>query len=151
MSAGIALALAAGLAGCGSGHTTPALPAYDLQVADIHGLGAILVDGRGFAVYAYLPDRSGRPQCTGLCAQQWPPVDLPAGQSTFVAGPGVERSLLGTTRGATGGRQVTYDGWPLYLWQGDTRPRVVTGEADDMGLWWVISPDGRLDHGQAPR
>ena len=62
-------------------------------------------------------------------------------------GPGSEGALLGTVaRGGT--RQVTYNGWPLYLWQGDYEPGQATGQADDMGLWYVLSVTGAVDRRQ---
>jgi predicted lipoprotein with Yx(FWY)xxD motif len=80
-----------------------------------------------------------------LCAQQWPPLILPGGATHPLARGGAAASLLGTVRRAGGARQLTYNGWPLYLWEGDREPGQATGQADDMGLWYVLSPDGSVD------
>jgi predicted lipoprotein with Yx(FWY)xxD motif len=61
--------------------------------------------------------------------------------------PGVRASLLGTVRRADGELQETYGGWPVYLWIGDTGPGQATGQADDMGLWYVLSVTGAVDRG----
>jgi predicted lipoprotein with Yx(FWY)xxD motif len=64
-----------------------------------------------------------------------------------VAATGIRASLLGTVRRDNGVLQVTYNGWPLYLWQGDGAPGQATGQADDMGLWYVLSVTGAVDEG----
>jgi predicted lipoprotein with Yx(FWY)xxD motif len=113
----------------------------------IPGLGEIITDGSGFTLYMYGPDQRGLSQCYGFCAQQWPPLVLPRGVTRPKAGPGVRASLLGTVRRANGELQETYGGWPLYLWIGDSSPGQATGQADDMGLWYVLSVAGSVDRG----
>jgi len=41
---------------------------------------------------------------------------------------------------------VTYDGWPLYSWVGDTAAGKATGQALDAngGYWCVLSPAGKV-------
>jgi predicted lipoprotein with Yx(FWY)xxD motif len=132
------------LAGCGSGHPAAATPVYEVRAGVVRGLGRVLTDGRGFTLYMYEPDHQGPSVCTGVCAAQWPPLDLPPGVRP-VAGPGVNPALLGTSPRAGGVLQVTYNRWPLYLWQGDTAPGQATGQADDMGLWYTLSVSGSVD------
>jgi predicted lipoprotein with Yx(FWY)xxD motif len=133
------------LTGCGSGHPAAANPAYEVRSGVVSGLGRILTDGRGFTLYMYVPDHRGPSVCTGVCATQWPPLVLPPGVSRPVAGPGVNPALLGTSPRAGGVLQVTYNRWPLYLWQGDTAPGQATGQADDMGQWYTLSVSGSVD------
>jgi len=130
---------------CGAGQAASGRPNYELQAATLPGPGRVLTDGRGFTVYVYVPDHRGRSRCYSVCARAWPPLLLPAGVSHPLAGRGVNAALLGTVRRAGGARQVTYDGWPLYLWQGDQEPGQATGQADDMGLWYVLSVSGAVD------
>jgi predicted lipoprotein with Yx(FWY)xxD motif len=141
-----ALAAAAGVAACGSGASASA-PTYEVQARAIDGLGTIITDGKGFTLYMYAPDHQGPSQCSGFCAQQWPPLVLPHGVTRPVAGPGVKQTLLGTVRRADGQLQETYDRWPLYLWQGDTAPGEATGQGYDMGLWFAVSVTGAVDKG----
>ena len=140
----IALAMAA--VSCG-GQASQAAPQYELQARAIPGLGKIVTDGKGFTLYMYAPDRRGASRCYGFCAQQWPPLVLPRGVARPEAGPGIDKALVGTVRRSNGTLQETYDGWPLYLWQGDTAPGEATGQADDMGLWYVLSAAGTVDRG----
>ncbi len=133
-------------AGCGT-STGSSIPQYVVLARAIPGLGEIITDGKGYTLYMYAPDHQGPSQCTGFCAQQWPPLVLPRGVARPRAGSGVRTALLGTVRRANGELQETYDGWPLYLWIGDSRPGEATGQADDMGLWYVLSVTGAVDKG----
>jgi predicted lipoprotein with Yx(FWY)xxD motif len=130
---------------CGAGGAAGSLPGYELRVSRLPGAGLVLTDGHGFSLYIYTPDHRGRSQCSAVCARDWPPLTLPAGVRHAVAGRGVRASLLGTVRRPGGARQVTYNGWPLYLWQGDHEPGQATGQADDMGLWYLLSPSGSIN------
>jgi predicted lipoprotein with Yx(FWY)xxD motif len=141
-----AVVIGAAAAACGN---SPAAgpPTYEVLSRGISGLGEIITDGRGFTLYMYRPDHRGLSQCSGFCAQQWPPLVLPSGVTRPKAGPGVRVSLLGTVRRTNGELQVTYGGWPLYLWILDSSPGQATGQADDMGLWYAMSVTGAVDQG----
>lgn len=131
----------------GSGSTgSGAVPHYEVRTATIKGLGTVLVDGQGFTLYLFEPDKqSGTSTCYGSCASGWPPLYLPTGVSKPLAGPGVNAALLGTTARTDGTTEITYDKWPLYLWVGDSEPGQATGQGLDNlgGLWYVVSPDGK--------
>ncbi len=102
--------------------------------------GTILGNGRGQAVYVFDKERSGRSECYGDCARAWPPV-LTKGRP--VAGKGARKRLLGTTRRRNGGRQVTYDGRPLYYYVDDAPGRVLCHNVLEFGgLWLVVRADG---------
>lgn len=144
--------LGVGLTSCG-GTSTPGsqssvartAPEYEVATGEVKGLGTVLVDGEGYTLYLFLPDdHSSHSQCSGICAAEWPPLLLPKGTSAPVAGPGARRGLLGTTVRADGGVQVTYAGWPLYLWPDDVSPGQATGQGLNNvgGLWYVVSPAG---------
>jgi hypothetical protein len=60
-------------------------------------------------------------------------------------GPGVKRSLLGTTRLPSGKKQVTYAGHPLYKYafnygKGST---AYIGVFEFGGYWWGVRASGR--------
>jgi predicted lipoprotein with Yx(FWY)xxD motif len=100
------------------------------------GLGAILVDGKGLALYLFEKDKGGKSACDGACAQAWPPL-LTNGKAT--PGAGVKTSLLGTTTRSDGKTQVTYDGWPLYYYAGDKAPGDMNGQnVDAFGAEWYV-------------
>jgi predicted lipoprotein with Yx(FWY)xxD motif len=125
--------------------STGAVPVYEVTTGKVPGLGTVLVNGQGFTLYLFVPDKqSGNSTCNGTCAIAWPPLILPTGVSAPVAGSGVKSSLLGTTKRADGSVQVTYNRWPLYTWQGDSTPGQATGQGinNSGGLWYVLSPSG---------
>lgn len=131
----------------GSTSTTSPTPVYQMSTATVSGLGRILVDGQGFTVYIYEPDhQSGTSTCFSTCQVGWPPIVLPKGVTSAVAGRGVVQSLLGTTSRGGGVEQVTYNRWPLYRWEGDSAAGQATGQGlyNSGGLWYVISPDGNV-------
>jgi predicted lipoprotein with Yx(FWY)xxD motif len=119
-----------------------------VQSGTVPGLGAVLVDGYGLTLYLFVPDHhAGRSTCSGYCATQWPPLILPAGVTTPVAGAGVDTALVGTTRRGDS-LQVTYAGWPLYRWIGDTSTGQATGEGirNSGGLWYAVDGAGQPVH-----
>lgn len=125
--------------------TTTVGPFYQVGTGTVKGLGTVLVNGKGMTLYLFVPDRqSSKSTCYGACAQAWPPLLLPSGVTTPLAGAGAESSLLGTTKRSDGTTQVTYNKWPLYLWVGDTQPGQATGQGINNlgGLWYVLSPAG---------
>jgi predicted lipoprotein with Yx(FWY)xxD motif len=148
----LAAAACMGLMACGSGsgHSARVSPVYEVRSGMVRGLGDIVTDGRGYTLYIYVPDHQGPSVCMGVCATEWPPLVLPPGIRTPVAGPGVNPALLGTTRRAGGMLQVTYNRWPLYLWQADLAPGQATGQAEGMGLWYVMSVSGSVDRQPLP-
>lgn len=83
----------------------------------------VLTDTRGFTLYYHSTD-TPTSVCSGTCAAAWPPVLLPSGT------PGSSLSLPGTLGVETNanGRQVTYNGHPLYGWTRDTSAGQATGE-----------------------
>jgi predicted lipoprotein with Yx(FWY)xxD motif len=148
---GLAVAVAACIAvvGCGGGSGgagASGAPRYEVLARAIPGLGKVITDGQGFTLYMYVPDHRGVSRCAGVCARRWPPLVLPRGVTRPRAGPGVRAALLGTVRRG-GELQETYNGWPLYLWQGDTAPGQATGQAEDMGLWYAMAVTGAVDKG----
>lgn len=142
------------LASCGRGAFPATQPAPHLRtqrdawsevsVAARREVGRVLVDADGYTLYLFVPDHRGRPTCRAECLVEWPPLTVPAGQPPPTAGPGTRPALLGTVALAGGSRQVTYNGWPLYLWIGDTAPGDVNGEAvtNFGGPWYAVNAAG---------
>jgi len=139
------VALAA--AGCGSSSPTSTATAKaagggsaTVSVANT-GLGKILVDSQGRTLYLFQKDTGSKSTCSGGCAAAWPPLRS-SGKPT--AGGGAKASLLGTTPRSDGKPQVTYNGHPLYGFQGDSKAGDTTGQGNPgFGApWYVLSPTG---------
>jgi predicted lipoprotein with Yx(FWY)xxD motif len=147
------------LASCGGGSTSDATASTappttangrpaTVGVSNIGGLGRILVDSQGRTVYLFEKDTGPRSTCSGACATEWPPVTTDGEPD---AGKGVTASMVGTTKRSDGATQVTYNGHPLYLFQGDNKPGDAAGQnVDAFGAeWYVLSPAGNKLEGKA--
>lgn len=116
-------------------------PALTLETATTD-LGTFLVGRDGLTTYYFEADATpGVSVCEGDCLVAWPPVTVPPG-NTVAAGEGVS-GVLGLITGTDGSTQVTYDGRPLYYWQGDTEAGQTTGHAVN-DIWWVADVSGNL-------
>ncbi len=104
--------------------------------------GTVLVSARGRALYRYTPDRKRVSNCTGACAAYWPPLVVKRGVKP-TAGPGVNARLLGTLKRSNGSVQVTYAGFPLYLYAADSKSGDVKGEGFQ-GKWYLVNTKGAL-------
>ena len=126
--------------------TSAAAPAtVTISAKTIPGLGPVLVNPAGRTLYTFAPDKAKKVTCVGGCASVWPPVMLAAGAKAVGSG-GVKASLLGSDPDPSGGKVLTYAGWPLYLYVADTAPGAHAGQALNLngGLWYVISPSGKV-------
>lgn len=145
-SAGTPTAKAKGTPASGGStrHTAEAQPTSDagvsfppigttVMVVQRSKLGFVLAEANQQVVYTYSKDgKGGRPTCTGSCATVWLPVTgVPkAGPAdTFPA-------TFGLVAAASGVRQITYNGYPLYTYKG-AAPLSVPGEGID-GEWHVV-------------
>jgi predicted lipoprotein with Yx(FWY)xxD motif len=137
----LALAAAA-LSACGStsNHPQGAGPADTVSLASVSGVGKVLVDAKGFALYSPVQEKGGTIRCTGTCATIWLPLTT-KGSPTGASG-----VKLGTVMRPDGRTQVTFDGKPLYRFVEDSSPKTVSGNGakDSFGgksfTWHVASP-----------
>jgi predicted lipoprotein with Yx(FWY)xxD motif len=120
----------------------PAQPSASMStvnVADNSQYGSILVDQNGMTLYMFTNDTqgAGTSACSGACAALWPALTA----SSPSAGTGVDASKLGTITLSDGTMQVTYNGWPLYLYSKDTKAGDTTGQGFK-SIWYVVAPSG---------
>jgi predicted lipoprotein with Yx(FWY)xxD motif len=120
----LACAALVAVAGC-STYGTPTMPA-SVKVAD-----GVLTNSAGMTLYTFDRDTagSGKSECNGPCAVNWPPLLAAAD-----AQPTSEWTIV--TR-ADGARQWAYKGKPLYLWAKDMKPGDRTG--DNVNNVWRIA------------
>jgi predicted lipoprotein with Yx(FWY)xxD motif len=147
----MSLAAVALLAACAksstptAGGTTPSAPsaaagAVKVASSDVSGVGTVLVNDSGFTLYHLKTETAGKIECTGSCVGVWPPVLLPAGVMAAHAGSGLT-GTLGTIHRPDGGTQVTYNGFPLYTYSGDTAAGQANGQGIQ-GVWFAVTAAG---------
>jgi predicted lipoprotein with Yx(FWY)xxD motif len=116
-----------------SGGVSVPAPGTQVLIIEHSKLGWVLAEASGMVVYTYGGDsKGGSPTCTGTCASLWPAVTgLPqAGPADTLPG------TLGTVAMTNGGKQITYNGYPLYTLKG-ARALSTKGDGTD-GKWHVI-------------
>jgi len=91
----------------------------------------MLVDAKGMVLYTYDKDAAEVSNCTGQCAQNWPPLMAEAGAKAEGEWSLVKRD--------DGSMQWAYGGKPLYTFINDKQPGEVTGDGK-MGVWHVAKP-----------
>jgi len=119
--------------------------AYTVATATVSGT-AVLVNGDGRTFYLLTSEQGGKLTCTddNGCTKVWPDTELPSGVTSGVAGSGADASLLGTVKSADGHLYLTYGGWPLYTYSGDSG----SGQSHGSGImsfggtWWTLGADG---------
>ena len=144
--------LALAVAGCGASTTTTSTTTGSASTATTSTTSPALVatanvtvggvaktaltDAKGNTLYYFTPDTATKVACTATCAGIWPPLLLPSGAPTSSA---TLPSKLDTLDSGNG-RQVIYNGHPLYTYSKDTGPGQTNGEGV-AGKWHVATTD----------
>ena len=104
-----------------------------VMIVQNSAIGYVLAEANHQVVYTYSKDKKGgKPTCTGACAATW----LPA-TGTPQAGPAdVFSGQFGLVTRASGVKQITYNGLPLYLLK-DAQPLATSGNGQG-GVWHVV-------------
>jgi predicted lipoprotein with Yx(FWY)xxD motif/plastocyanin len=125
-----------------AGNAQPQPPARNdaqasLRIADVAPLGRILTDPTGRTLYVYKLDRPGSGQSAAPpeAANQWPPLLV----SDDPIAPAGLSGKIGVIERGDGGRQLTYNGRPLYYYAGDAGLADTKGNGLD-GAWFVAAP-----------
>jgi predicted lipoprotein with Yx(FWY)xxD motif len=149
--------LAIGLAACGgssndnSGDASAATGAGDtgggtVSTKSVSGVGDVLVDSSGAALYTNDMDTASKVACTAQCLTEWVPVAAPAQGSPTSSDSAVQQKL-GTMKRPDGSSQVTYKGMPLYTFVEDSNGQVTgNGFRDSFSgtdfLWTAATVSG---------
>ena len=148
------------LAACGGGYSKPpshptttakspgqgSNPATKFSVANVSGVGNVVVDGKGRTVYILTNAAKKNVPCTDAsgCTGAWPDLPFPDGTSAATAGSGINASLLGSMKLSDGETYPTYNGYLMYEYSGDSS----SGQANGQGLksyggtWYVLNSSG---------
>jgi len=131
--AGFVAAAAVTLAACGSGGGSSSSGAARtgsgtaLSVRQVNGVGTVLVDASGHALYTPDEEANGMVRCTGGCTAFWKPVSAGASLPATPAGVGT----LGVVTRPDGTKQLTEAGKPLYTFVEDTSTTVKGNDFSD--------------------
>lgn len=131
-----------------AGTSSPASSssAVTISAKSVAGFGTVLVNSKGLTLYMLTSEKGGKITCTddNGCTKVWPDTELPEGVTSATAGSGIQASLLGTVKNSAGQIYVTYHGWPLYTYAGDTGQGEANGEGITAfgGTWYVLSTSG---------
>jgi predicted lipoprotein with Yx(FWY)xxD motif len=108
------------------GASSPTIAGSGTVGSASSNLGTFLTGPNGKTLYTHAGDSMNTSTCTGGCLTAWPALTVASGQRP-TAGSGVT-GTLGTFSRSDGSLQVTYNGLPLYYWQGDTKAGDTTGQ-----------------------
>ena len=129
--------LTLGIYGLGSvaGAATKPKSKPTVVAVSVPGVGTVLVDTQGKALYTHTDANGQAVACTGACVTAWPPLTVAAG-AKVKAPKGVKG--LGTTSDT---HQVTSTGLPLYRFSLDTQAKQAKGEGVNGfgGTWHVVT------------
>lgn len=121
--------------------TAAASPSASISIGQTP-VGRVLVDANGRTLYLFAGDRPNVSRLSSAGRAVWQPFTT---TTTLTATGGTAAAEIGTIPSATGGRQVTYNGHPLYYYVGDHTPGLATGQGlNEFGAgWYAVSPAGR--------
>lgn len=94
----------------------------------------------GLVAYIFTKERGKKSRCYGRCAKAWPPIKT---KKRPVAGKGLKKKDLGSSKRRGGGKIVTYKGQPLYFYEHDEPGLILCHDVFEFGGdWFVIGEDG---------
>jgi predicted lipoprotein with Yx(FWY)xxD motif len=109
-------------------------------------LGSYLSDKDGRSLYFFATDANGQASCTGGCEAVWPAFNVD-NLTADKLGAGLTLSDFGTITTASGKKQLTYKGWPLYYYAPSVNgvntlesAGKTTGDGVG-GVWFIAKPD----------
>lgn len=114
-----------------SGAATHDQIVVNASSVNVNGQATTVLTFDGMTLYEYASDQTMASNCTGQCAQKWPPL-----LSNAVINGGFMGKL--SVQKTQNGNQVEYNGHPLYMYSGDN----ATGQANGQGVssaWQVAT------------
>jgi predicted lipoprotein with Yx(FWY)xxD motif len=148
--------VAVGLAACGGSSNSPdnasaaanttAGGTDTVATKSISGVGTVLVDSNGAALYTNNQDSGMNIACTGSCTAVWVPLMGPSSGGPTSSDQAVQ-AKLGVVKSKSGS-QVTFGGMPLYSFAEDSPGQVTgNGSTDNFGgtsFTWTVASTGAV-------
>jgi predicted lipoprotein with Yx(FWY)xxD motif len=118
----------------------------EVKFAESATLGKYLTDKEGRTLYFFANDANGQSSCTGGCEAIWPAFFVDNLKQEQLAD-GLPIGGFGTITNASGKKQLTYKGWPLYYFApstGGVNTKEAPGQTGGEGIggsWFVAKQD----------
>lgn len=125
--------------GSSGGSSSGTSATASLTTHQASSVGTVVANGKGYTLYSVKGDKN-KVVCTGSCASVWPPF-IVTGSMPSASG---LSGKLGEIKDPNGKMQLTYDGYPLYAYSGDSAPGQANGQAykAPFGVWYAMTPSG---------
>ena len=115
--------------------TPTATPGPTTVATGSTSLGTVLTTPQGLTLYYFTPEKGGVVACTGGCASTWPPLKANGAETK----PSSVTGTLATVALSDGSMEVTYNGWPLHTYAGDSAVGQTNGQGV-AGKWFAATP-----------
>lgn len=101
-------------------------------------LGMVLTDSRGLTLYYFTPEQGNKVVCASdsSCNGTWPPVTSSSGAPSAPSG---VNGTFGVVTLPNGQAEVTFNGWPLHTYAGDSGAGQTNGQGI-AGKWFAATP-----------
>ncbi|MGO8877176.1 MAG: hypothetical protein ACLQNG_15600 [Acidimicrobiales bacterium] len=129
----------------GAQHSADTSPKTTLEERKVGQYGEVLANSAGRSLYVLSTESKAKLHCTSkACLVNWPPL-LVAKNATITFGRGVKGKISHVARGSKW--QVTYNGWPVYTFLGDSGPGQSNGEKIHAfgGTWYLVHAAARTN------
>lgn len=111
-------------------------PLYSVNIANKPDIGSYLTNATGWTLYIFARDipTNGTSRCTGNCIKAWPAFYT----SNLNLPPGLNATSFTVITRPDGGKQLAYNGWPLYYFANDKKLGDTTGQGVNK-LWFACT------------
>jgi predicted lipoprotein with Yx(FWY)xxD motif len=133
-------ASAATLLVTGATATLAGASGAQLQKITVKPYVGILANAKQHTLYVLSAEKGGSLHCKASCLSIWPPLLVKTAVTKLSLGAGVAGKIGFVKRSSTM-KQVAFNGYPLYVFTGDSGPKQVNGQgiAADGGTWYLVN------------
>ena len=139
------------LAACGAAASSSSSPASGSGTSTTPtvstgttSLGTVLTDEHGLTLYYFLPQKGDvASACSATCLTAWPPVVV-TGSPTSASGVTGTLSTVSIMLNGASVNEVTYNGWPLHTFSGDSASGQTNGQNVE-NTWFAAEPGTTAD------
>ena len=104
----------------------------------------MLTDEHGLTLYYFLPEKGGTTTaCDATCLSAWPPV-VSSGSPSGASGVTGTLGVVSITYNGAAVNEVTYNGWPLHTYSGDSAAGQTNGQ-NIANTWFAAEPGTTAD------